>query len=278
MINNVAWAAHSGLGNDYLKVGGIKIIYDGGVGLGTALLRKPYKNSIHGKKYKGLQRISKSKLESIIYYALEQDLRLAIHQSGGLATDNVFDIYESFGKTINLRSKRMVAVHCQFPTPRNIEQVKAMNIHVATQTLFMHTMGEQYINLLGIERARMANPLRDWLSHGVRVSLGSDAPVNTYNPFVGIWHAMTRQMNIGQILGDTQCISLEDAFRCYTINGAYSSFDENFKGSLDVGKVADIVVLSNNIFKYPVDNIKNTHAVMTIVNGDVVYESNQNLE
>lgn len=277
LVRGLAWAAYPGLGDDFLKVGGIKIILDGGVGLGTALMREPYR-APGGKTHYGIQRIPNETLRTIIGLADAHDLRLAVHQSGGRACDLVFNMYEEFSGARPLGAKRHVAVHCQFPSEENFGQAKRLNLHVATQTLFLYSMGAQYVHHLGHALTEQANPLRDWLDHGIPISLGSDAPVNPYEPLLGIWHAATRECTNGEVLGVAQRISQEEALRCYTINGAWASFEEEVKGSLEVGKMADLVVLSDDILNCPVDQIRRTRVFLTIVGGRIVCDGRQEEE
>ena len=112
------------------------------------------------------------------------------------------------------------------------------------------------------------------MDSGLPVALGSDAPVNSFNPLLGIWHAVTRkEKTMGQVIGPDQRITREEAIRCYTLNGAYISFEEHLKGSIEPGKLADLVVLDNDILTCPVDEIKDTKVLMTMLGGKIVFES-----
>jgi predicted amidohydrolase YtcJ len=138
--------------------------------------------------------------------------------------------------------------------------------------MFLHTMGLGYIKYLGKELADTAIPLKDWVASGLPVALGSDAPVNSFNPLLGIWHAVTRkEKTTGQVIGGGQRITREEALRCYTIRGAYISFEEHLKGSIEIGKLADLVVLSDDILTCPEDEIRNIQTELTMVDGKVVH-------
>jgi len=143
---------------------------------------------------------------------------------------------------------------------------------VTTQTTFLYTMGGGYIKYLGKELADAAIPLRDWLDNGLPVALSSDTPVNSFNPLIGIWHAVTRKEKItGEVIGPRQRITREEAIRCYTKNAAYITFEEGVKGSIEPGNFADLVVLSQDILMCPEDDIKETKVEMTMVGGEIAY-------
>ncbi|MGD0238255.1 MAG: amidohydrolase [Syntrophorhabdales bacterium] len=272
MVKDVAFIASPGFGDEYLRIGGLKVIFDGGVGIGTALMREHYMTA-SGKLSDGIQVISTPMFEELTRLCSSYDLRLAQHDSGGKAIDTVLEVYEkiSFEKPIN--DKRFIMVHCQFPTRENFEKIRKLGVVVTTQTMFLYTMGSGYIRYLGKELADEAIPLRDWLDKGLPVALSSDAPVNSFNPVVGIWHAVTRKEKItGEVIGPRQRITREEAIRCYTKNAAYVTFEEGLKGSIEPGNLADLVVLSNDILTCPEEEIKEARVEMTMVGGEVVYQ------
>jgi predicted amidohydrolase YtcJ len=205
--------------------------------------------------------------------AAKNNLRVAVHDTGGRAIDVVLDTWEEINHEIPIADKRWVNVHCQFPSEKNIKQVKRLGTLIPTQTIFLYTMGSGYIKYYGREVADTAIPVKEWLKNGIPIGLGSDAPINPYNPILGIWHACTRIANTGEVIGSEQRITPAEALKCYTINNAYFSFEEDIKGSIEPGKLADLVVLENDILTCPLNEIKDTRVLMTMVGGKVVYET-----
>ena len=271
MVEEVAFIASPGFGDEYLRIGGLKVIFDGGVGIGTALMRQPYMTA-SGKLSEGIQVISTPLFQELAHLCNSYDLRLAQHDSGGKAIDTVLEVYEKISVEKPINDKRFIMVHCQFPTRENFEKIRKLGVVVTTQTLFLYAMGGGYVGYLGKELADEAIPLRDWLDNGLPVALSSDAPVTSFNPLVGIWHAVTRKEKItGEIIGPRQRITREEAIRCYTKNAAYITFEEGVKGSIEPGMLADLVVIPNDILTCPEEEIKETKVEMTMVGGDVVY-------
>ena len=271
-VKNAAFVASPGFGDEYLRIGGLKVIFDGGVGIGTALMRKPYLTA-SGNMSDGIQVISTPLFQELAYLCNLYDLRLAQHDSGGKAIDTVLDVYEKISAEKPINDKRFVMVHCQFPTCDTFERIRKLGVVVTTQTSFLYAMGGGYIKYLGRELADQAIPLRDWLDSGLPVALSSDAPVTSFNPLMGIWHAVTRKEKItGEVIGPGQRVTREEAIRCYTRHAAYITFEENVKGSIEPGKLADLVVLSNDILTCPEEDIKETRVEMTMVGGKVVHQ------
>jgi hypothetical protein len=164
-------------------------------------------------------------------------------------------------------------VHCQFPTRDTFEKIRKLGAVVTTLASFLYVMGSGYIKYLGKQLADEAIPLRDWLDNGVPVALSSDAPVTSFNPLMGIWSAVTRkEKTTGEVIGPGQRITREEAIRCYTKNAAYLTFEEGLKGSIEPGKLADLVVLSNDILTCPEEEIKETKVEMTMLGGEVVHQ------
>jgi len=270
-FQRLAYATGRGFGDDTLKVGGIKLVMDGGAGIGTCLQRFKYQ-SAEGIESHGIQLIPVERFSELSLLAAKNNLRMAVHDTGGRAIDIVLDTWEEVNKEFPIADKRWVNVHCQFPSKKNMKQVKKLGSLIPTQTIFLHTMGSGYVKYYGREVADNAIPVKDWLRNGIRIGLGSDAPINPYDPILGIWHACTRIANSGEVIGPNQRITPAEALRCYTINNAYFSFEEDIKGSIEPGKLADLVVLSNDILTCPIDEIRDSRVLMTMVGGKVVYE------
>ena len=149
-----------------------------------------------------------------------------------------------------------------------------LGIIAASGQPFLYELGDSYIDSFGQARASLSYPLRSMLDQGVMVSLSSDAPVMDPNPMNGLYCAVARRTLSGQEIGVDMAISLREAVRCYTINGAYASFEEEIKGSIEIGKLADMVVISGDLFDTPINKILKLKIDLTMIDGKVVYERN----
>jgi predicted amidohydrolase YtcJ len=268
---HLAFTAGPGFGDDWLRVAGLKVFIDGGVGIGTALMREPY-HTASGEHSCGVQVIPTEKFLGVLRLANKYGLRMAQHDSGGAAIDLVLDCYEQANAELPIAERRYVLVHCQFPTAANMAAIKRLGAVVVTQTVFLYSMGIGYQKHLGPELADQAIPLRRWLDAGVPVALGSDASVNPYPPLLGLWHATSRQdRQTGEVIGADQRITVAEALRGYTTAGAYITFDEHKKGRISPGRLADLVVLGDDPLTSPTDDVRNLPVELTMVGGRIVH-------
>jgi predicted amidohydrolase YtcJ len=171
-------------------------------------------------------------------------------------------------------------MHGNFPDARAIERAKKLGVVFDSQVAWLHCDGDSLKHVFGPARIRDFLPLRSLLDAGVVVVGGSDhmikfdprEAINPYHPFYGMWMAITRKTVDGAVLGPEQRITRDEALRMWTLSGAYSSFDEDIKGSIEPGKLADFAVISKDYLTCAEDSIKDIEALMTVVDGKVVYE------
>lgn len=260
----------NGFGNDLLKIGAIKITIDGGVGGRTALMRTPY---ITGKPNNfGIQSVTQDRLRRIIMLANRMGWQVAIHAAGGKAIDNVLAVFKEADAEKPIKGRRWYLVHAYDPSPENFEDLKRMEVGVATNPSFIHFVGDSFIFNMGREWASHASPLKDYLRHGIHISGGSDAAVTPYPPLCGIYAAVTRKTQLSkEVAGKNQCISVADALRVFTMGGAWMTFEEKIKGSIERGKLADMVVLGEDILSVDPDQIPEIPVLATFVGGKMVY-------
>lgn len=273
LFAHLAFTAGPGFGDDWLRVAGIKVFVDGGVGIGTALMREPYQTATGGCSH-GVQVVETDKLLAIFKLARKYGLRVAQHDSGGRAIDLVLDCYEQVHAEAPIDDRRWVMVHCQFPSAANMAAIRRLGAVVVAQTVFLYSMGIGYVKYLGRELADTAIPMRRWLDAGVPVALGSDASVNPYPPLLGLWHAVARQdRQTGEVIGADQRLTPAEALRGYTADGAYVTFDEGRKGRIAPGYLADLVALGDDPLTCPPEAIKDLPVALTMVGGRVVYSA-----
>jgi predicted amidohydrolase YtcJ len=162
--------------------------------------------------------------------------------------------------------------HCAICPPDLRDRVRAQRIVPAMQPAFFWEFGDGYIQNYGRPRADTMFPVKSLIAAGVPVAGSSDAPVTHYAPLFGIEQALTRRTMAGDVCGSDERVDLTAAIRMHTIHGAFASFEEGFKGSLEVGKVADLVVLAEGLSRVPVERLREVGVAMTVVGGEIAYE------
>jgi hypothetical protein len=259
----------NGFGNEFLKMGAIKITMDGGVGGRTALMREPY---ITGKPNNyGIQSVAQERLRKIIKLSNQLGWQMAIHAAGGKAMDNVLEIFREADAERPIRGRRWYLVHAYDPSEQNLQDLKRMEIGVATNPSFLYFVGDSFVFNKGREWTERALPLKTYLKHGIHISGGSDAAVTPYPPLFGIYAAVARKTQLsGEVLGKEERISTRDALRVFTMGGAWMTFEEKMKASIETGKLADLVVLGEDILSVDPDRIPEIPVLATFVGGKMV--------
>lgn len=274
-LDNMAAFRGPGFGDTFLKLGGICIVFGDNVGFGAGFMREPYVGP-GGQTWQGLQLVPDDKLYEIARAAAERHLRVNVQASGGKAIDIVLGVFDRINKEIPITDRRFVIEHCQFPSEQNMKDAARLGVIPTTVTNFLWGQGNAYIKFYGRELANQAIPLKSWLRHGVPVVQSAD-----YGPHEAmfiLWQSIARKNGwTGEALGPQESISREDAIRIFTINGARLAFWEKEIGSLEVGKLADLVVLDRDILTCPLDDIRTTKVIATLVGGKVVRGSLNNI-
>ncbi|MBI3679641.1 MAG: amidohydrolase [Acidobacteria bacterium] len=274
----------TGFGDDWFRVGSIKTVADGGILIGTAYLREPYgeHTEIYGYKdpdYRGVLAVPKENLVAMAQAANEIGWQMTAHTTGGGATDLLLDAYEAADKQKSIRGRRFSVTHGNFPSAETIARAARMGVVFDCQPQWFYFDGPALRPVFGPERMKLFQPLRTMLEKGVVVAGGSDhmirfdsrTSINAYNPFWAMWMTITRQTVDGTPINPGEALTREQALRLWTLNAAYLSFDEDRKGSIEPGKLADMVVISDDFLNCPVDRIKDLEALATIVDGKQVW-------
>lgn len=185
----------------------------------------------------------------------------------------MLDLYEEVDREIPLQGRRWVVSHINLLSPRDIDRIVKMGLVCTTQTNgYLYKRLEKTAAGLPPERHADIVPMKSLLEAGVKVALGSDnTPISLWHP---VQHVVSRRtMGSGDVIAESQALSRIDALRCATANGAYLTFDEDKKGTLEVGKFADLAVLSDDPLSVDAERLAETHALMTMVDGRIVYEA-----
>jgi predicted amidohydrolase YtcJ len=262
-------------GNDKLKIGGLKGFADGSLGSTTALFFEPY---LDDPKTSGLpsdEMFPESKMLNNILGADRAGLQIAVHAIGDRANKTILDMFAEVEKRNGARDRRFRIEHAQHLRPEEIKRFGAERVIASMQPYHAIDDGRWAENRIGPNRAKGTYAFRSLLDAGATLAFGSDWFVAPMEPLMGIYAASTRRTLDGkrpQGWVPEQKISIAEAVRAYTMGSAYASGDEKVKGSIEVGKLADLVTLSADIFKIDPVEIEKTKVVMTIFDGKVIYE------
>jgi predicted amidohydrolase YtcJ len=161
--------------------------------------------------------------------------------------------------------------HNSLCTPKQLKRIKELGVTPSSSIGYMYGLGDQYAENFGPERSRWLHPHKTMKEMGIIAGGNSDCPVTYYSPFVQIYAAVSRKSSSGQVIGPEEAISVMDAIRVYTWNGAYLSKDENKLGSIEPGKLADIIILDKDILTIPTQEIIDIQVLTTIADGKIVY-------
>ncbi len=265
---------------------GVKVFLDGGMLTGSAWMQEPWGVSeiygIHDPDYRGVRNIDPEKLYQISRLALSNDLQMTAHAVGDAATQLLVDTYAQIDQDdFPVREKRPCVTHCNFLSESAIETMARLGIVADLQPAWLWLDGRTLLRQFGQSRMRWFQPYRELKSRGVTIGGGSDhmqkigsfRSVNPYNPFLGIWITVARQpRGSEQPLHPEESLTRAEAIALYTINNARISFEEHEKGSLEPGKLADLIVLAEDILSCPEDRIKDIEVLQTYVGGQRVFQ------
>ncbi len=259
----------TGSGDEYLKIGSVKLFTDGSAGGKTAAMNDPYQCSCGNR---GLFIYEDQEIFGYVDTYHRQGYQVSMHAIGDAAIDQGLRAIEAALAGASGIDRRHRIEHCSFTTPAQIATMKRLGTIPAPQPIFIYEFGDLYIDVLGEERPAVSYPMRSWMDAGLRPSASSDSPVSDFNPFKNMYAMVTRRTNRGTTLGANEIISMEDAVHALTMNGAYGSFSETAKGDLSIGMLADIAVLDRDIFSIDAEELIGGQVDLTILDGEVVFE------
>jgi predicted amidohydrolase YtcJ len=273
--------------DDMLWLRGIKTFLDGGMLTGSAYMLDPWGvskvYSIDDPEYRGMRYIEPGKLYQIAKLALKNDLQPTSHSVGNGAVHALIEAYEEVNNSFPIRDGRPCITHCNFMTQEAIDRMAKLGIVADLQPAWLERDGATLTKHFGDARLEYFQPYKSLFEEGVVAGGGSDhmqkigglRSINPYNPFFGMWITLARQPRwTDKALHPEQRITREQAIRLYTINNAYVMFQEKEKGSLETGKLADMIVLDRDILTCPVEQVKDIQVEQTYLGGKLVYEAN----
>lgn len=273
-------------GDDWLRFAAFKLTLDGGMTIGTAYQRYPYGSfgkQLYGKTNpddRGQLFIAPEKLTAVMRVARERGWQLTTHDQGGAAVDTFLDTLETLDRERPIRESRSFLMHASFQSPEAIARMKKMGVLADTQSQWLYKDAPALEKVFGHAGMRYFFPLRSYLDAGIVVAAGSDhmighdknKAVNPYNPFLSMWIMVARKTDRGEVLYPEERITRAEALKTHTIWSAYMEFTEKQKGSIESGKLADLVVIDRDLLACPEDQIRGIEPVMTVVDGKIAYE------
>jgi predicted amidohydrolase YtcJ len=260
---------YSGLGDEWLRIGALKMAIDGGTTPHTAYMHEPYEGDTE------LVAFNRLGLDDLYrYYRTAQELGwdVGIHCCGDHAQDMAVDTFAQVARDVPNPDARHNIIHGYFPTPKALDQMAEYNIAAVLQPTFIYWEGDLLFRDVGERRAQNYKPARKYLDRGIVVTASSDVTSTvSANPFVALYALVTRKNKLGQDIAPHEAISREEALRTYTEAGTWLTREEHLKGTIEVGKLADLAVLDRDYFAVPDEEIKDIQVDTTIAGGNVVW-------
>ncbi|HEX9164306.1 MAG TPA: amidohydrolase [Gemmatimonadales bacterium] len=251
--------------SDFLRIDSVKFLADGGLSGATAALSVPYRHA----DTRGVLRFEDAELLALCRTAHDAGFRIAIHAIGDVAIDQVLRVYEALGSG----PVRHRIEHLGLPSADHLRRAARLGVIAAPQAVFLHELGRNFRACLPGEFLDRAYPIRAMLDAGLTVALSSDAPVvESDDPLLGMSAAITRRTADGETLAPGQAITAAEALWAYTMGGAIASGDDTNRGSLTVGKWADLALLSDNPLTVPPEELPAVRVEQTWLGGNLVFE------
>ncbi|MDX1508386.1 MAG: amidohydrolase family protein, partial [Woeseiaceae bacterium] len=262
----------NGTGDDWLRIGGLKGMMDGSLGSHTAAMLEPFTDA---PDYSGFLIVDLDDMRERVIGADAAGLQLKVHAIGDKAIRDLLDIFLDAVEANGPRDRRFAIEHAQHPHPDDIERFAVQNVIASMQPYHAIDDGRWAERVIGPERAKTTYAFRSLIDAGAHVAFGSDWYVAPATPLEGIYAAVTRRTLDGAHPNGwvpEQKITVEEALRAYTYEGAYASFEEDRKGTIRAGMLADLVLLDRDITAIDPVTIPDTRVLMTIVGGKIVFE------
>jgi predicted amidohydrolase YtcJ len=260
---------HTGYGDDMLKLGPVgETPYDGGFSGPTALTKEDYK-ALPG--FRGTAFMTPDQLKQIVEVSASLGWQLGIHAIGDQAIETVASTYDSVLRTNPKPDHRWFLAHfTMIPSAKTMRMMAADGVWAAAQPNFLYKLEARYEKTLDGYRLQHANPVATPLSYGIGMAFGSDNLPN--GPMVGLYAAITRKGPDGKVFGADEAVSRQEAIRLYTEKAAYLAWDEKKKGTLEPGKLADLIVLDGDPLTVPAQELLNIRVDMTFIGGRIEYD------
>ena len=262
-------------GDSRLKIGPAKIIVDGSIQGYTGWLTKPYHTPFKGDAgYRGYPVTSSNQLNPMVSKSHREGIQVAAHGNGDAAIDSILDAYRLAQKEFPRADARHRIEHCQMAREDQLDTMAELGVSPSFFVSHTFYWGDRHKSIfIGPERGKRISPLRSAEKRGIRFSIHSDCPVTPASPLFCVFAAVNRVTRKGEILGPEYRLTVEEALRAVTIDAAWQNFEEEIKGSIQPGKLADFVILGENPHVIDPIRIREVKIIETIVGGKTVYKA-----
>jgi predicted amidohydrolase YtcJ len=262
---------------EFFQIGAAKIIGDGSIQGYTAHLTEPYHTAYKDDRdYRGYPVTERKAMVELVKKFHRAGMQIAIHGNGDATIDDIIYAVDVAQKECPRDDHRHMLIHSQTARYDQLDEMKRLGITPSFFSAHAYYWGDRHYNVfLGPERACRQNPARSALEKGIRFTIHLDTPVTPINPLLLVWSAVNRLSTGGNLIGEGERISALQALRATTIDAAWQIFQEDNRGSIEVGKLADLVILSENPLTVDKGQIKDIRVEQTIVGGRCVYKRNQ---
>jgi predicted amidohydrolase YtcJ len=274
-IEQLPHVAHHGAGDDILRFVGVTVTLDGACGCLEAVQPKlpDWSGKRWGANRDGIARVPEEKYRTLVREATRRGIRVATKADGEAMIDQMLKIYGEMDVEFGIQDRRFIMMHSAFAhAQKHMPRLKELGVMPTTCMSFLWNHGMNMVRAYGEELVHRAVPFRSWLDAGIKVTNGTDT--YPWNPFLSLWAMITRtDGETGTQLGAEECVTREQALRIYTANGAHLMQMEDRVGTLEAGKYADLVVLSEDYLAVEENEIRDIKPLLTLVGGRVVHAS-----
>lgn len=275
----------TGVGDHWVRIGPLKVFLDGGMLNGTAYMRAPWgvgpAYQITEPEYRGLLFIDREILGTIAEEAARRGWQMTAHCAGEAGMDELLTAYERADRAIGIRDRRWLITHANFTSAENLKRCATLGVGADLQPAWLWKDTRTLLSVLGPKRMEWFHPYRKWLDAGLTIGGGSDHMIrldaleatNPWDPWLGIWVAVTRRAENAGVLNPDQRLSRAEALRFYTINNAKLHFEEREKGTIEPGKLADLILVDRDPLTCPEDDLRATQVLWTMLGGKLLPSS-----
>ena len=260
---------YTGMGDEWLRIGGAKFLADGSASERTMRMSTPY---VGRPDDFGILTMTQQEIHEAVEEAHRGSWQIGIHANGDVAIDMVLNAYERVQQNWPRPDPRHRLEHCSLVNPDLLRRIKAVGAIPTPFYTYAHYHGNKWVEY-GAEKMRWMFAHRSFLDYGIPVASGSDYVPGPYEPLMALQSMVTRKDFDGRVWGPNQKITVNEALRVCTVNAAHASFEEAIKGSITAGKLADFVVLAEDPHDADPDHLKEIQVIRTVVGGDTVYEA-----
>jgi hypothetical protein len=267
--NYLSVGVHTGFGNRHLRLGPVKLMIDGSSSGPTAATLEPYASN---PSFSGILSHSQEEVDAVIEKAHRLGWQVTSHAVGDRAVTMIVDAIEKAVTKYPREDHRHRIEHCAMVNDSLLSRLKSLGIIPIPNPIFLYEFGDGYLRNYGEERANRMFAAKSYFDAGIIAAGSSDCPITFSNPIRNISAAVNRKTQTGNVVSPQERITIPQALRMFTINGAYASFEEGIKGSIEEGKLADLVVLSGSLYDTLPEELENLSVDMTFIDGKMVYQ------